>query len=243
MAQTTTARYQDRRDRIVRLAARVFAEKGYHEATMRDVARAARSSLAGLYYYFPSKEEILFAISARALDTVIAGALTSRHGTPSPEDRLRAFVANHLGYFAAHLTEMKVLSRESDALTGAYRREIQERKRVYVALATEIVGGLRPAPAPAPRLAALALFGMMNWIYTWYRTPGDQDATAGETPGIDAIAAMMSDIFLNGILNGCTDGGFMAPGRSAQAPAGAGAIGDAGLTAGVITTTSEKGQG
>ena len=218
MAQTTTARYQDRRERIVRLAARVFAEKGYHEATMRDIARAARSSLAGLYYYFPSKEEILFAISVRALDTVIAGALACRNGEHTPGERLRAFVANHLAYFAAHLTEMKVLSRESDALTGAHRREIQERKRVYVAIATEIVGGLRTAPAPAPRLAALSLFGMMNWIYTWYRTPGGEETQAGEAPPIDEIAGLMSEIFLNGFL-------------AADMAAG-----------GVITTTSEKGQ-
>jgi hypothetical protein len=88
-----------------------------------------------------------------------------------------------------------------------------------VAIATEIVGGLRTASAPAPRLAALALFGMMNWIYTWYRTPGDQEALAGAAPGIDEIAGLMSEIFLHG---------FMA----ADAAAG-----------GLITTTTEKGQG
>jgi hypothetical protein len=71
---------------------------------------------------------------------------------------------------------------------------------------------------------------MMNWIYTWYRTPGDAEAMAGESPGIEAIAGTMSEIFLKG---------FMAADLAASETAGAGAI----ATAGAVMTTNEKGQG
>ncbi len=219
-----TAQFQDRRDRILSVAARVFAEKGYHAATMRAIARAAQSSLAGLYYYFPSKEEILFAISAHALDTVIARAQASAFRSAAPEDRLRDFVRSHLGYFTTHLIEMKVLSRESESLTGAYREEIQTRKRAYVALATEIVqdiGRGGRTDGLDSRVAALSLFGMMNWIYTWYRRDGDQ--VAGDELGIDSIAETMSEIFLQGVVragsaaNATTRAGAIA-GGSADAP-------------------------
>ena len=201
MMNTTqpTARYRDRRDAILRVAAHIFAEKGYHRASMRDIARAAGSSLGGLSYYFPTKEGILYAVSARAFDTVLEGARAAA-AIASPEERLRQFVRHHLGYFGSHLTEMKVLSHESDSLTGEHRRDIQERKRSYVGLATSIVGSLPVAGGAGDgdaagagrdlRISALALFGMMNWIYTWYRSAGDGD--------MEMIAATMSDIFLHG---------------------------------------------
>jgi AcrR family transcriptional regulator len=202
-----TARYQDRRNEILRVAAGIFAEKGYHRASMRDIARAAGSSLAGLYHYFPTKEEILYEISARAFDTVLAGAEAGEQAAESPEGRLRHFVRNHLGYFGEHLTEMKVLSHESDSLTGDYRRRIQERKRSYVALATGIVTSLPGVRAGQDlHIPVLALFGMMNWIYTWYRSEGDGD--------LELIAATMSDLFLGGFR-----GAGQAPGGNGDAKA------------------------
>jgi AcrR family transcriptional regulator len=195
-----TARFEDKRNHILKVAARIFAQKGYHRASMRDIAGGAQSSLAGLYHYFPTKEDILYEVSARAFDTVLAGAREGNGdektaGSASQlegaaETRLRHFVSNHLGYFGTHLTEMKVLSHESDSLTGEHRRRIQERKRDYVALATEIVSDLPGAAERDLRISVLALFGMMNWIYTWYRSAGDGD--------LRSIAGTMSDLFLVG---------------------------------------------
>jgi len=214
-------RSQVRREGILRAASEVFAAQGYHRASMRDIARDAGGSLAGLYHHFATKEEILYAISVRAFDTVIAGAEAAL-GTPgSAEERLRRFVDNHLLYFAGHLTEMKVLSHESDSLTGEHRRAIQERKRHYVHLAETVLSGLGPDVLCAEgakarngrdtRLSALALFGMMNWIYTWYRRGEDLDLTpAGDGGGdIQRIARLMSEIFLWGYLR--------APSTSAHA--------------------------
>jgi AcrR family transcriptional regulator len=206
-------RSQVRRETILQAAAAVFAAQGYHQASMRDIAREAGGSLAGLYHHFATKEEILYAISARAFDTVIAGAEAALAAGGSPEERLRGFVGNHLAYFAGHLTEMKVLSHESDSLTGDRRREIQARKRHYVGLAEQVLGrlgsGLGSEPAgrdggPATlngretRISALALFGMMNWIYTWYRRGEDLDLTPEGGADIHRIARLMSEIFLWG---------------------------------------------
>ena len=212
---------QEKRADILRAAARVFAAKGYHLASMRDIARTAPASLAGLYYYFPNKEEILYEISASTFDTVMERAQAILHRDGDPETKLRAFIDNHLAYFAAHLTEMKVLSHESDSLTGERREQIQERKRRYVALAETLLAGLdgngqrrTMEHARKTRLSTLALFGMMNWIYTWYRPGGEAEPlAAGSKPDdIRRISQLMSEIFLTGYAPGAG-----LPGHRAQA--------------------------
>jgi len=201
-------RTQEKRADILRAAARVFAAKGYHQASMRDIARTTPASLAGLYYHFPNKEEILYEISASAFDTVMEGAQAVLDQGGDPEARFRAFVDNHLAYFAGHLTEMKVLSHESDSLTGERREQIQERKRRYVALAESLLSNLggngkmasKKEQARQTRLSTLALFGMMNWIYTWYRPGGEAEppAAASMPDDIRRISQLMSGIFLTG---------------------------------------------
>jgi AcrR family transcriptional regulator len=213
-------RTQEKRADILRAAARVFAAKGYHQASMRDIARTTPASLAGLYYHFPTKEEILYEISASAFDTVMEGAKAALDHGGDPETRLRAFVDNHLAYFAANLTEMKVLSHESDSLTGERHEQIQERKRRYVALAESLLASLgngkrgSKEQARETRLSTLALFGMMNWIYTWYRPGGEAEppAMASMPDDIRRISRLMSEIFLTGYAPGPG-----SPGHRAQA--------------------------
>src|ERR671936_3112930 len=91
-------------------AARVFAGRGYHRTSMRDLARASGVSLSGLYYYVRSKEELLFLIQSRNFDAVLEGLREQLQGVRDPVERLARFIENHLDYFAAHKPEMKVLS-------------------------------------------------------------------------------------------------------------------------------------
>ena len=181
----------DKLDRLLREAASIFARKGYHSTTMRDIAAETEVSLAGLYYYFKAKEEILFLISERCFDAVIERGEKEVGRRAPPEERLAALVRGHLGYFISNLNEMKVLSHESDSLRGRYRDVIQEKKRRYVQLVQELVAEIQPdLPVKQHRVATLSLFGMMNWIYTWY--------AKGKFPAIDAIADQMTSIFLDG---------------------------------------------
>src|SRR5215210_4171661 len=62
--------YDEKLESILRTAASIFAEKGYHQASIRDIARATGVSLSGLYYYFDSKEELLFLIQDHAFGTL-----------------------------------------------------------------------------------------------------------------------------------------------------------------------------
>jgi len=187
--------YDDKLARILQTAATIFADKGYHDTSIRDISRATGVSLSGLYYYFRSKEELLFLIQDHCFGTVLQNAHEVLADETDAEKRLRAFVENHLRYFVNNMKEMKVLSHEAWSLSGEYRHLVNARKRAYTELLSGILEELAPAASPMdPRLAAFTLFGMMNWIYNWYHP--ERDVPVAE------LADNMSQLFLRGYLSG-----------------------------------------
>lgn len=163
---------------ILSAAATVFSEKGYHSATMRDIASAAGSSLAGMYYYFASKEEMLFSIQNFCFSAVLAGLDARLHQVEDPWRRVHAFIENHLQFFTENVREMRVLSHESESLSGEHLAHIQTMKREYFHRLEGILRAVVPPPVDDRRLRiqVLAVFGMVNWIYTWYDPARDGDA-------------------------------------------------------------------
>lgn len=190
MASTT---HDQKLDALLAVAARVFAERGYANTSMRDLARESGVSLAGLYYYVDSKEELLFLIQSRHFQAVLDGMHERLAGVRDPIERLARFVDNHLDYFAAHMAEMKVLSHEAGALSGEFLTQVNEAKRSYTRALMDILGGVEKTHGPAHtnrRVAAYLLFGMMNWIYNWYDPLGDM--------GVEALSTDVCRLFLGG---------------------------------------------
>lgn len=193
VAQVPAAKMQH----ILRHAAKIFSEKGYGGASIRDISRSSGVSLAGLYYYIESKQKLLYLIQQYTFQTIVARLEKRLEGVRSPEERLRVFVHNHLDYFLRHRVEMKVLSHEDEALEGEYRKEVLEIRRRYYGIALGIIEELRKSGVARrmnPRVAVLSLFGMMNWVYTWHRPELD--------PRADALAEAMAGVFLRGVMNG-----------------------------------------
>ena len=191
----TDTRFDRRLSEILDYATEIFAEKGYEGASMRDLSRAAGMSLAGLYHYFASKEELLYLIQKHAFQTIIERVQQRLEGAADPEERIRIFIENHLEYFLANKEAMKVLTHEDDTLKDARGAEIRAIKREYYRICLELLEGLRESKGLqfSARLAVLGLFGMVNWIYTWHNPRVDADA--------QALAQEMGDLFLRGVLN------------------------------------------
>jgi AcrR family transcriptional regulator len=166
--------YDERLERLLSTAARVFADKGFHATTMRGLARATGMSLAGMYYYVHSKEDLLCAIQERCFHQVLAGAEAAVAEAAEPADRVARFIHHHVDFFASHMSEMKVLSHEAKSLSGARLEKINRLKHRYVDLLAGLIAELDVGTEARfdPRIAAYALFGMMNWIYTWYHPKG-----------------------------------------------------------------------
>ena len=180
-------------DALLADAARVFAERGYHETSMRDLARATGMSLSGLYYYVESKEELLYLIQSRNFEGVVRGLEEALRGSTDPVERLARFIDNHLDYFASHMPEMKVLSHEAGSLGGEYLARVNDIKRSYTRMLMDILADVERTHGPAHanrRVAAYALFGMMNWIYNWYDPLGDL--------GVELLSQNMCRLFLGG---------------------------------------------
>ena len=194
------SRFDRQLARVLEHAAHIFCDKGYEGASMRDLSRAAGMSLAGLYHYFESKEELLYLIQKHTFRTIIERLQQRLKTATDPEERIRIFIENHLDYFLANKEAMKVLTHEDDTLKNGRGAEIRAIKREYYKICLDLLEDLRKAKGLqfSPRLAVLGLFGMINWIYTWHNPRVDADA--------HALAEEMGDLFLSGVLNPARNG-------------------------------------
>jgi AcrR family transcriptional regulator len=162
---------------------------------MRDLSRASGMSLAGLYYYFESKERLLFLIQKHTFTTIVQRLKTRLEGVSDPEQQIRIFILNHLEYFLANQAAMKVLSHEAEVLKNSFGAEIAAIKREYYRICVGLLDQLKSGRGLQfpTRIAVLSLFGMMNWIYTWHNPRVDADA--------EQLAREMGDLFLRGVMN------------------------------------------
>src|SRR5687767_15989038 len=112
--------YDDKLALILRTAASIFAEKGYHDSSIRDISRATGVSLSGLYYYFGSKEELLFLIQDHCFTTLLENLDRLLDQETEPLRRFRLMIDNHLRFLVNTMKEMKVLSHELASLSGEY---------------------------------------------------------------------------------------------------------------------------
>jgi AcrR family transcriptional regulator len=189
------SRFDRRLAKVLHYAARIFCEKGYEGASMRDLSRAAGMSLAGLYHYFDSKEELLYLIQKHTFQTIIERAQERLKDAKGAEQRVRIFIENHLEYFLANKDAMKVLTHEDETLKNGRGAEIRAIKREYYRICLGLLEDLRQEKGLqfSGRLAVLGLFGMINWIYTWHNPRVDLNAKE--------LAEEMSNMFLRGVLH------------------------------------------
>ncbi len=206
------SRYDQKLELILRTSARIFAEKSYHSTSMRDISRATGVSLAGLYHYCKSKEELLFLIQDHCFGRVLERLEERIKAVDDPFEKLRVFVDNHLSFFAANMAEMKVLSHEAESLAGDLHERVSTRKRQYTRTARKILSEVQQAGASNSRrparkngnreramkpidltVATYALFGMMNWIYNWYDPRGKLS--------VSQLVDNITRLFLTGFLS------------------------------------------
>jgi TetR/AcrR family transcriptional regulator, cholesterol catabolism regulator len=193
------SRYDQKLEFILRSAARIFAEKSYHSTSMRDISRATNVSLAGLYHYCKSKEELLFLIQDNCFGRVLERLEQRLQDVEDPIAKLGIFIENHLSFFAANMAEMKVLSHEAESLRGDLYTHVSTRKDNYTKLARKILSEVQQTGNSKEPIdltvATYALFGMMNWIYNWYDPQGKLT--------VSDLADNVMKLFLNGFM---TDG-------------------------------------
>ncbi|HXI23249.1 MAG TPA: TetR/AcrR family transcriptional regulator [Pyrinomonadaceae bacterium] len=215
------SRYDQKLEHILRTSARIFAEKSYHSTSMRDISRATGVSLAGLYHYCKSKEELLFLIQDHCFGRVSESLEQRIKNIDDPFEKLRIFIDNHLSFFAANMAEMKVLSHEAESLEGDMHHHVSARKEKYAKLARKILREIQSVSEARPSgratiassqidltVATYSLFGMMNWIYNWYDPRGKLS--------VNQLVDNITRLFLSGFLSTASESFAMSPSRASE---------------------------
>ena len=183
----------DRRRELVSLAATLFDRDGYHATNVEALARAAGIRKSTLYHYFSSKDEILFWIHEEFIDLLIEKA-EGRPPEMPPHDALLEVMADVLELMHTHRGHVRVFFEHHRELPAESKRTIRAKRDHYQQLVEELI--LRSVAAGTfrdldVRLVTLAVFGLCNWAYQWYRPDGP--LTARE------IAELFWDILVNGL--------------------------------------------
>lgn len=175
MARTQAADYEQRREAIVDHAARLFARRGFDGSSVADLAKACDTSKSLIYHYYPSKEDILYAVMSSHIDQLVADvdAVLLRGGTAS--EQLDALIHAFMTHYVGAADRQKVLLNELDSLPAEQRAAIVARQRRVIDAAQALLVALDPElgldPARA-RAKTMLLFGMINWTHTWYDPDG-----------------------------------------------------------------------
>lgn len=183
------------RDDILDAAAQVFRQKGFHGASMSDIAEAVSLQKASLYHHVSSKQEILLALLDRALDmlTEYIGGI-ARQSIPA-DKKLRAMIRGYLKALTDNTDLTSVLLFEHRSLDKkTHARHVPHRDRFEGLWRDVLNEGVRAKlfACPDVNLTVRALMGIMNWTLTWYRPVGDQS--------IEQIADGYADLLLKGLI-------------------------------------------
>lgn len=167
-----------RTEQVLESATRLFTEKGYEAASVRDLAAELEIRPSSLYHHFPGKQHILFAICLglqRDFNTEVMPVLTA---TQAPDQAIQSAVHRHVLFNIRRKGEVLVNIRERRSLPAEQLGQVNALRREYRDRMAEVIdAGCRQAlfQVGDPKLAAMALFDMVNGLTHWFRPRDDQD--------------------------------------------------------------------
>lgn len=183
------------RNDILDAAAQVFRQKGYHGASMSDIAEAVNLQKASLYHHVSSKQEILLALLERALG-MLTDHIASISSQPlSADERLRQMIRGYLSTLAANADLTTVLLFEHRSLDKKFHARHVPHRDKFEGLWRDVLNegvnaGIFDCKDTA--MATRALMGILNWTLTWYRPDGSKS--------IEQIADEYADLLMKGLL-------------------------------------------
>jgi AcrR family transcriptional regulator len=193
LARSRAPTFDAQRDGILERAADLFAEHGFHGASMASIAEASGVSKPLLYHYYRDKSHLLFDIADRYMDRLLDLVAEVRGRGLDPEATFRALVRAFMEAYEHAQSRHRVLVQDVKFLEEDDRAHIVARQRQVVDAFAEAIAALRPRLDRRDLRVPLAmiLFGMLNWTFTWLRASGP--LTYGD------MADVVLEIFLDGV--------------------------------------------
>jgi AcrR family transcriptional regulator len=169
-------RYERRQQEVVATAAKLFAERGYDQTSVPELAEALGGAVGGIYHYFGSKEQLLMRICDQLMHPALERAQATERSPLEPEEKLRVFVRDWVASVVEHRDHMLVFQQERHVIEAgdAWRGVRADRKR-FERVAERILGEVlgEGADRNARRLHLMALLGMVNHTAQWFRPRGN----------------------------------------------------------------------
>ena len=184
-----------RREEIVAVAVRLWAERGYHATSVSDLCDAIGIGKGALYHHISSKEEILFEIHRRFADPILEFGTAVLASEGSASDKLTRIGRGLLSLIAQYQDYVTIFYRTMGSLSEERFQGVRAKRREFESVIDQIIaegiasGEFRDVPV---HLTTLAFLGMHNYSYTWYRSGGSL--------GDAEIARHFADVFLVGLV-------------------------------------------
>lgn len=165
----------DKRKEILDIAAKLFGEKGFENTSTRDISREAGLSNAGIYYYFDSKEFLLYEILNEILSRGLEAVRKIDGNDASYEEKFKDFAKFYTRYYSPEINKLKLLVEEQKKVNQEHKKRLGEIQREYLDILIRILDGLKREARMADmdtRVCAFAFFSMVHWVYRWYNPKG-----------------------------------------------------------------------
>jgi len=176
----------DRTIDIYTKAAEIFHAQGFDATSMSNIAAAVDLTKAGLYYYIESKEDLLNAIMSYAMERLETMVMEPSREVADPEERLKSIIERHARLLIEGNKAITILTDEIEGLKPKHRRQILDRKRVYMEFVRDTLEAIRASGKLRDinsTVATFSLFGTLLWLPRWYR----QDGALNHDQVIEAI--------------------------------------------------------
>ncbi|MGQ9825376.1 MAG: TetR/AcrR family transcriptional regulator [Desulfotomaculales bacterium] len=168
-------RAAERRMSIIKVAARLFSEKGYHEATLEDIARDLKYTKGSIYYYINSKQELLFQCHELAMDMLLGRLEEIMAKDLPPDEKLKEGIKAHIELVVGEMSLVNVALWQDFELQEDYRQVIVAKRDRYERHFRQLIeegvakGIFRPLSS---KVAVFIIMGAVNWIPRWFSEKG-----------------------------------------------------------------------
>lgn len=184
------------KEKITEVSLQLFEQKGYHTVSIDKIVKESGISKGAFYHYFKSKDELLYNIHDYFITYVLDKAKEAYETCETPTERLNAIIKSFVMMFDMYRPHVTVFYQESLNLSSEYFYEIKKKRDQYKEMMFKVVedginkGEFR-SELPVP-ITSMAIFGMINWTYKWYKTEGNYS--------ISDIADIYADFILHSVL-------------------------------------------
>lgn len=184
----------DRKEEIIKIATVLFSENGYDHTTTRELAKAVKLSIAGIYYFFQNKEEILFTILNSSISGFVESLRTVINTDDNPQTNITRIIDCVIKHSVENKREIGLLIKESKRLSPKQLEIIRNREReVFGLIRNEFLRLNNEGCLKNFNLSFLtfSLFGMLNYTHYWF----DPESQLS----IEELVAEATELFLKGV--------------------------------------------